>query len=1092
MDRLDITLLGGLRARLSAGKPLEIRRKKAQALLAYLALPLGRACSRDALAGILWPANSDEQARHNLRQTLFALRRALGASRSPIILDGENVALDADAVRVDVTAFERAAAGTTVESLEEAAALYRGDLVEGFAVKEAPFDDWVAGERARLRELALMAFRKLLAENTKTASTECSIQTALRLLTLDPLQEDVHRTLMSLYARAGRRPAALRQYRTCVDTMQRELGIGPEEATRQLYREIASPRPAGGRPPTTEPLIGRRRPRVAAVPSYVLGRDVPLVGRSTELSRLTHALADASRGHGTTVMVSGEAGIGKSRLVAELAAEGAKRGASVRIGRAYETEQILAFGPWVSALRSGSDADLVDPASRLSGVWQVELARLLPEFSQATGEASRPTDDHLRLFEAVLHLVSALAHDRPLLLVLEDLHWADEMSLRLFSFLGRRIEDVPVLVVGTVRDEEVPGAPTLPRVLTELRRLPHFMQISLSPLTRSEITRLLLRLGAGHLEAAEKERLCDRVWTLSEGNPFIVVEAVRAVLEGEVPGPPGTPGLPTQVTELIAGRLKRLTERSQQLVALASVVGQEFEFALLQCAAELDEDAVADAIEELVQRRILRSGGDRFDFSHDRIRKVAYYQILSPRRRILHGRVARAMEHLYGGRLEQHYTALAVHYREAEVWEKALTYFRESGQQALMRSAHREAAACFERALSAVEHLPQNRDIASLAIDLRFDLRNSLHPLGELQRVLEHLREAERLAAALGDQRQLGWVSAYIAGHLWWSGDPEGAVRASQRSLDVAHTVDDFALRIFAQFRLGLAYHALGQYERSTEFLNKNIEALTEDVVRERFRLAGSPTVLSRCCLVWSLAELGRLDDALVRGREAVEFAEALDHPYSLVMAYFGLGVLALLGGDPERAIPPLERGSALSRAREIPTLLPYVDSALGFSYALLGRLAEATPLLEEGVAKAEAMGFKVYHPRRVAWLAEGCLLSGRTSEAQALAERALALAIEYKEVGHQAWALRLLSAIVTHQDPLEVEKADDHYRQALALAVHLGMRPLIAHCHLGLGKLYARTGKREQAQEHLTTATTMYREMDMRFWLEKAEAQVN
>ncbi|HEU4439312.1 MAG TPA: alpha/beta fold hydrolase [Methylomirabilota bacterium] len=257
MTQLSIRLLGGFRAQVGSGRPLAIRRKKAQALLAYLALHPGRACSRDSLAGLLWSGTTDEHARHNLRQTLFALRKAVAAER--ISADGELVGLRERAREVDVAALERRVRQGTREALREAAALYRGDLLEGLRVDEAPFDDWLAGERHRLRELALTALEKLLAMDMAAGAVEAAVSTALRILTLDPLREAVHRTLMELYVRQGRRTAALRQYQRCAETVRRELGVEPETATTRLFREIgreSSARepvfsaPTGAVPPT--------------------------------------------------------------------------------------------------------------------------------------------------------------------------------------------------------------------------------------------------------------------------------------------------------------------------------------------------------------------------------------------------------------------------------------------------------------------------------------------------------------------------------------------------------------------------------------------------------------------------------------------------------------------------------------------------------------------------------------------------------------------------------------------------------------------------------------------------------------------------
>jgi tetratricopeptide (TPR) repeat protein len=270
--------------------------------------------------------------------------------------------------------------------------------------------------------------------------------------------------------------------------------------------------------------------------------------------------------------------------------------------------------------------------------------------------------------------------------------------------------------------------------------------------------------------------------------------------------------------------------------------------------------------------------------------------------------------------------------------------------------------------------------------------------------------------------------------------------------------------------------------------LRSNVESLVGDLIRERFGLSTLPSVISRAWLARCLAELGAFPEGIAHGEEAVRIAEAVDHPVSLIWAYLGVGLLSLRQRDFSRAIPGLERGLDLCRVYNIPLWFPETAAALGCAYAFAGRIAEALPLLEQAEQSGAAMGQMGGHALRVGYLSEAYLLAGRMQEAVQLAGRALDLSRDYKERGHEAWALRLLGEIATHQKPPEIALAAHHYRQALALAEELDMRPLVAHCHLGLGTLYAKTGQREQARPELSTAITMYRAMEMTFWLPQAE----
>ena len=320
-------------------------------------------------------------------------------------------------------------------------------------------------------------------------------------------------------------------------------------------------------------------------------------------------------------------------------------------------------------------------------------------------------------------------------------------------------------------------------------------------------------------------------------------------------------------------------------------------------------------------------------------------------------------------------------------------------------------------------------------------------------------------------------------------GDHDGAVESGQHALAVAETLGDVALQVMANHYLGVAYHVLGDHRRAMGLLRSNVESLAGDLLRERFGMAGLPAVNSRAWLARCLAELGAFPEGSAHAEEAVRIAEAVDHPNSLIHAYLGVGFLSLRQRDLSRAIPVLERCLDLCRVINILLWFPETAAALGCAYACAGRVAEALPLLEQAEQRGAAMGTMGGQSLRVGYVSEAYLLAGRMQEAVQLAGRALDLSRAHKERGHEAWALRLLGEIAAHQDPPEIEPAEHHYRQALALAEELGMRPLQAHCHRGLGTLYAKMDQREQARAELSTAIDLYRAMAMTFWLPEAEA---
>jgi tetratricopeptide (TPR) repeat protein len=391
--------------------------------------------------------------------------------------------------------------------------------------------------------------------------------------------------------------------------------------------------------------------------------------------------------------------------------------------------------------------------------------------------------------------------------------------------------------------------------------------------------------------------------------------------------------------------------------------------------------------------------------------------------------------------------------------------------------------------LVALRHLPEHEETCEQAIDLRFNLRNALLPLGEHGQIFDHLHAAQTLAEALHDEPRLGRAYAYLAEYFRMTGDSARAVESGERALALATALGDFALEVMATFFVGTAYRGLGNYRRAVDCFRRNVAILPGELTRERFGMTGLPSVMSQTMLVSCLADLGAFDEGTTRGEEAVRMAEAGDHPFSLTQAYFALGSLYLRKGDLSKAIPVLERGLERCQIANIRTWFSTVAATLGYAYTLAGRVVEALPLLQQVAAQDTSRGISAAHARWVAYLSEAYLLTGRMDEAMDLARSALAFAHDLKAGGNEAYALRLLGEIHAHRNPVAVEAAEAAYRQALALAEALGMRPLLAHCHLGLGALYTKVGRLAQARAALSTAIELFQAMEMTFWLPRAEA---
>jgi DNA-binding SARP family transcriptional activator len=1090
LSHLQIKLFGGFEARHGSGPALLIPRKKAQALLAYLACRPGEAYPRDKLAALLWPETTDREARQSLRQNLVTLRRALPqAAISALQLHRESVMLRPTLVEVDVPQFERLITDGSPTALEQAAALYRGDLLEGIPVTEAPFEEWLSAERARLRELAMEVLARLLTHQRKMGEVEASVQTALRLLALDSLQEIAHRMLMRLYIQQGRRDAALRQYQVCVDVLQRDLGVEPEAETKQLYQEILRQRPVYS--PALEPLSeSEASTRPMPVEPFRFGgphAETVCIGRETEMAEFRRVLEDALSGTGHLIMVVGEAGIGKSRLVSESAAEAHQRGFRVLMGRSYQTTQILPFGPWVDAFRAGGVINDRKVRQGLSLVWRAELGRLFPELGELGREPASGQADPIRLFEGMAQVLAQLVVSEPLFLILEDLNWADEMSLRLVSFLSRRVPGWPLVLVGTARDEDLTGAPILQNLLRELNREHRLEQIVLGPLSQGDTRTLVQLVRRDMSDASEIDRLAARIWAVSQGNPFMVVETMQALEEGRVPELPSALPLPERIRELVAARLERLSEQGRRLVAVAAVIGREFEFDLLQRAAGLSEREVAEGVEELVRHRVLQVVGHRFDLTHERVREVSYRDLLPPRRKLLHRQVAEALETLYADDLDPVCSTLAGHYSESEVWDKAYSYFRQAGFQATFRSAYHEAASCLERAVHALGQLPKSQDRVERAIDTRLEFQSALAPSGEFERMLHLLREAETLADTLADQRRLGLISAYMTQCFFFMAERDQAIESGSRALAAAN--GNLPVEVVTNLCLGQVHYFSADYRRAIELFKRNMEILGERWIAEFFGLPGPPAISCRFFMGWCLGQLGEFAAGRTLAEDSVQLAEASDHLYSLVGTYDGLGVIQLLQGNLVEAIFWLERSFDLCRKGGFVYLDPIVAGSLGQAYALSGRMSEALPLLEEAAKRSGSMKWMVTHPWNLTDLSEAYLLAGRVADAMESAQRALRLARIHKQRGLEADILRIIGEILSSQAPPKLEKAEEYYHRAMALANELGKRPLVAHCHFGLANLSRKSGRHHATREHLTLARDLYCRMEMSFWISRADA---
>jgi tetratricopeptide (TPR) repeat protein len=469
---------------------------------------------------------------------------------------------------------------------------------------------------------------------------------------------------------------------------------------------------------------------------------------------------------------------------------------------------------------------------------------------------------------------------------------------------------------------------------------------------------------------------------------------------------------------------------------------------------------------------------------------VAYETLLQERRRALHAHIVAALAALAGERVVEQVERLAHHALRGEVWDKALAYCQQAGEKAMLQSAHREAVGYFEQALHALLHLPETRATREQAVDLRLALRSALYPSGDFGRLLAYLHEAASLAEALDDPRRLGQVSIFLSHYFRLIRAHEQAIVAGQRALALATASGEVVPQALAHYYLGTAYYEQGHYRRASDCLGQAVASLDGARRYEHFGQITLPAVASRVFLIGCHAELGTFAEGKALGEEGLQIAEAVAHPMSRMGVYRWIGLLSLRQGDIHQALPLLERAMGICREVSFTAFFPFVAAVLGAAYMLGGRVADAVPLLTQAMEQTMAPDMVGFQALCHLPLAEAHLVAGRLEESHTLAEQVLAHARKYQERGNEAYALRLLGKILAaRREPSESDQAGDYYRQALVLAEELGMRPLVAHSHLGLGTLYAQSGHRAEARTELAAAVDLYRAMEMTFWLPQAEA---
>jgi predicted ATPase/DNA-binding SARP family transcriptional activator len=1081
MPTLQIQLLGNFQL-LSNGEPLHtLNQGRLQSLLAYLVLQRAAPQSRQHLAFLFWPDSSEAQARANLRQTLHQLRQALPDVDHLLQIDSKAVQWQADAsFTLDVAEFERhltqadeaAQRGDDTgerAALQAAVAYYRGDLLLGC------YDEWLLPEREHWQQAFLKALERLILLAEAQRDYGVAIDYAQRLLRSDPLHETTYACLMRLYALKGDRASALRVYHTCATLLQRELGVEPNLQTQSAYEHLLHLEQPAALPSTFDTQHGTLKIPASGLRHMPHGEQ--FVGRQTEWQQLLTTWRTATRGRASLLVVAGEAGIGKTRLAEELATWVGRQGIRTARTRAYAAEGALAYAPvaeWLrlEALRAGWQ--------RLDAVWLTELARILPELLVEQPRLPRPEPlseswQRRRLFEALGRAV--LTDNRPLLLVLDDLQWCDHETLEWLRYLLRSAPQAPLLILGTVRPEEVNRDHPLTTLLLDLRSTEQVTELELGALSSNETAALVVQLAGQDLAPEVAQRLYNE----TEGNPLFVVETLRAEFSREAGTPRGGGGsfslsplpahgplpLPAKIHAVIQRRLAQLSPPARELASLAAVLGRSFTFPVLVQASDLAEDALMRGLDELWQRRIVRElGADAYDFSHDRIREVSQATISQTQRRLLHRRAAQALEQVYASDLVPVIGQIAAHYERAGLAELAIASYLRAAEVARQLYATQDAISYFTSGLALLKSLPNPTLRAHQEIALQIGLGNALITAEGMD-----FPDARRAFARARDLcQQLGEMPAQLFPALWglWlsyvsNAEHQTAWKLGDQLLRLSQREDEPDLLLQAHHTLWATSFFLGEFDATLRHCQQGT-ALYEPEKHHKQLFRYGEHDAGVCSLsVGSLAlwALGYPDQALRRALQALALAQELAHPITRAQSLTWLAIVHQLRREDQAVLERAQAASFLATERKVVFWRGWGISLQGWSLAQQGRGEEGIAQLQQGLAIPMLMNRTYF----LALLAELYGQVGQATAGLAVLVEALAEVNASGERWYEAELVRLYGELLATSRAAEAE-VESHFHQALAIARRQGARLLELRAAVSLGRLWQQQGRVQEAHD--------------------------
>jgi DNA-binding SARP family transcriptional activator len=1007
--------------------PRTLNHLKSRALLYYLAAT-GKPQPRAHLAALLWGESGQREAYHSLRSSLYHLRKALQALGADQVLvsDGELLSLAPTFYECDVLEFRLLLAQDNETGLSQAVELYGGPLLQGFTIPDAPmFDDWVQTESTRLNQACFAALERLALWAEARAAWSEAIGFAQKMIQIDPLAEAVQQRLMRLYVRQGEVALALRQYLQFENQLQQELGIRPAPETQALHADILRQQRDHAAHTT---LPARRSPRQPNI--------LPFAGRDELLHQLLTIAAQAQGRQGTTVLIQGEGGIGKSRLLDEFASQLIDRSPAWMIlqGACSPFDDLLSHGPFLEALQDVTIEDLND---------------LLHE-----SDASVP-DARGRFFWRVLQTIRSLTHSVPLLLVIEDLQWANSSTLNLFGFLSMRLHHLPVMLVGTVQHAE--AIPALQRLITLGRRRHELHLLSLAPLPLEAIEDLL---HSSRVNPITVETLTEWLHEKSGGNPFLLSE-ILAQLRTEAILQPMADGwqldatrwlrwkakfmLPETTHDLVGWRLADVSPEARNLLDVLAVAAQPVPESILREIPAIWTDSVPALVDDMVARGLLLEIPDRamLALPHHLLRETLLHRLSNLRRRLIHRQLAEALE--------------MQRPEEDNPWLRQIALHAVAGED--IPRARRYGI----RLLPALPH-----EYAGVeTVDFVQHLHDLLAPSASAQ-------EMVRMTRALGILHQ-------SLGHL------DVAMQWHQQNLHWAERLGDVASQAEAHFEMGeLALMSI-DYQTAAHAAQVGLTKISLSGAGEPAfavqSLTGRGYRLLGAALAMEGRDLAAAEDHL---QKAVAIQRQMENQADLCAVLFELGNVAAQRGELPRALDFYEESARVAEAGRIHYYLALARNNFAYHSLLLGNLEAARQSAAQGIKIAEAYDLLAARLHLYSTKGEIYLALHEWREAEESFHSGLALAEELGSLERQAGYRGGLALVARGRKDLE--EARRLLEEALALIADQGYWHLRTRLQLWLAETLFDQAQYEQAGKLLEEALEVARAQQRTLLVELGE----